>query len=119
MTRALIAVVFVCCFTLPAVCQSTRKYQVGTITAVERSRDGGNASSEPTSYDVSVQVNGTVYVVRYKDPLGSNIIEYAAGRDLLVFVGDKTITYNDMLGRSWDVPILSRKPAPTSTSRSK
>ena len=66
-----------------------------------------------------MQVNGTVYVVRYKDPLGSNIIEYAAGRDLLVFVGDKTITYNDILGRSWDVPILSRKPAPTSTLRSK
>lgn len=119
MTKALIAVVFVCCFTLPALCQSTRKYQVGTITAVERSRDGGNASSEPTSYDVSVQVNGTVYVVRYKDPLGSNIVEYAAGRDLLVFVGEKTITYNDMLGRSWDVPILSRKPAPTPTLRSK
>jgi hypothetical protein len=38
-------------------------------------------------------------------------VKYAAGRELLVLVGKKTITYNDMLGQSTDVPIVSQKPA--------
>jgi len=32
-----------------------------------------------------------------------------AGEELLVLVGSKTITYNDILGNSRKVPILSRK----------
>jgi hypothetical protein len=42
---------------------------------------------------------------------GLNIVEYAAGRDLLVVVGEKTVTYNDMLGDSHELPIISEKPA--------
>ncbi len=119
MIRALIAAVLICWLVLPVVCQSTPKYQVGTITRVERSRSAENESSDTMSYDVSVQVDNTIYVVRYKDPLGLATVEYTAGRQLLVSVGNKTITYSDILGRSCEVPILSRKPAPTSTSRSK
>ena len=119
MTKALVTAVLICLFTLPAVSQSMPKYQVGTIIAVERYRDAGDVSSEVKSYNVSLQVNDTVYVVRYKDPLGLNNVESVAGRDILVLVGDKTITYNDMLGRSFEVPIVSRKPSATSKSRSK
>jgi hypothetical protein len=105
--------------TLSAVSQSTPKYQVGTIIAVERYRDAGDVSSEVKSYNVSLQVKDTVYVVRYKDPLGLNTVESVAGRDILVLVGEETITYNDMLGRSFEVPIVSRKPSTTSKLRSK
>jgi hypothetical protein len=112
MTKTLLTVVLICLCTLPAVCQSAPKYQVGTIIAVERNRDGGNESPEATSYDVSVQVNGTVYVVRYKNPLAINTVEYAAGGEVLVLVGEKTIRYNDLLGRSWEAPIVSSKPSP-------
>jgi hypothetical protein len=45
--------------------------------------------------------------------IGLNPVEYVAGRDLFVLIGEKTITYNDMLGRSWEVPIVSSKPAPS------
>jgi len=38
-------------------------------------------------------------------------VKYAAGRELLVLVGEKTITYNDILGQSRDVAILRRKSA--------
>ena len=119
MTRALVTAVLICLSTLPAVSQSTPKYQVGTIIAVERYRDAGDVSSEVKSYNVSLQVNDTVYVVRYKDPLGLSTVEHVAGRDILVLVGEKTITYNDMLGRSFEVPIVSRKPSAPSKSRSK
>jgi hypothetical protein len=119
MTRAIVAAVLICLSALPALSQSTPKYQVGTIIAVEPYREGADVSSEGKSYNVSLQVNDTVYVVRYKDPLGLNTVGSVAGRDILVFVGEETITYNDMLGRSFQVPIVSRKPSATTKLRSK
>jgi hypothetical protein len=56
-------------------------------------------------------VGDTVYVVLYTDSLGTNTVKYAAGRELLVLVGEKTIRYNNILGQSLEVPIVSRKGA--------
>jgi len=94
--------------TFPAFCQSSSKYQVGTITEVKvHQAAGGDAAS----YDVSVKVGDTIYVVLYTPALGEGTVKYAAGRDLLVLVGKNTITYNDILGRSFAVPIESQKTA--------
>jgi hypothetical protein len=38
-------------------------------------------------------------------------VNYAAGRELLVLDGEKTITYNDILGQSQEVPIVSQRSA--------
>ena len=35
-------------------------------------------------------------------------MRHETGRELLVLVGEDTITYNDMLGNSFKVPILPR-----------
>jgi len=110
MFRAFVAII-VCLATLPGFCQSNPKYQVGTITAVERNRNGDNAPADHPSYAVSIQVDRTIYVVRYQPELGLNTVEYAPGRELLVLVGDKSITCNDLLGRAREVPIISQKPA--------
>ena len=101
----------VCIFltTLPVFCQSTSKYQVGTITEVKVHQAAG--ASDAASYDVSVKVGDTIYVVLYTPALGEDTVKYAAGRDLLVLVGKNAITYNDILGRSFAVPIESQKPA--------
>jgi hypothetical protein len=117
MARVL-AAILVFLSALPAFCQSGAKYQVATITAVEPHREASEAGPDRTIYDVSVRVNATIYVVRYTPPLGVDTVEYAGGRDLLVLVGEKTITYNDILGRSSEVPIVSRKPA-TAPKKSK
>src|SRR5260370_41831112 len=95
----------------PAFGQSTSKYQVGTITEVKAHQAAGSGASDAASYDVSVKVGGTIYVVLYTPALGKDTVKYAAGRDLLVLVGKSTITYNDMLGRLFAVPIASQKPA--------
>ena len=95
----------------PAFGQSTSKYQVGTITEVKVHQTAGSGSSGTASYDVSVQVGDTIYVVLYTPPLGEETVKYAAGRELLVRVGKNKITYNDILGQSYDVPIESQKPA--------
>jgi hypothetical protein len=67
---------------LPTFCQSTSAYQVGTITAVTPHQ--GAAGSDPfgASYDVSVKVGDTVYVVLYTPPVDVGTVKYAAGRDL-------------------------------------
>jgi hypothetical protein len=104
-----LCVICICLVTLPAMCQSTSKYQVGTIVDV-KPRPAA-AGSDVTSYDVSVKVADTIYVVLYTPPLGMNTVRYAGGRELLVLVGKNTITYNDILGQSLQVPIVSRRPA--------
>jgi hypothetical protein len=109
--RKLIAAIVLCLLTFPALCQSTSKYEVGTITEVKLRQGAGGSAFGPASYDVSVKVGATIYVVLYTRPPGEITPEYAAGRELLVLVGKNTITYNDILGRSFDVPIESQKPA--------
>ena len=108
--RRLIAVIGLCLLTFPALCQSTSKYQIGFITEVKPRQAAGDNASDPTSYDVSVKVGDTIYIVLYKPPLGEETVKYSAGRDLLVLVGKRTIRYNDILGQSFEVPIESQRP---------
>jgi len=111
--RTLIAVIALCLVTTVAFEQSTSKYQVATITDVTlHAKEAG--ASEVGAYDVSLKVGDTMYVVLYTPSLGESSVKYFAGRDLLVMVGKNTITYNDILGRSFEVPIQSQKPVPSS-----
>jgi len=107
----LVGLFLICLMVFPAFGQSTSKYQVGTITEVKVHQAAGSGASDAASYDVSVKVGGTIYVVLYTPPLGEPTVKYIAGRDLLVLVGKNTITYNDILGRSFAVPIESQQPA--------
>ena len=107
----LLGVIGICLATFPALSQSTSRYRVGTITDVKTHQVAGDDASDASSYDVSVKVGETIYVVLYRPPLGMSTVKYAAGRDVLVLVGKKTITYNDILGQSFEVPIESQKPA--------
>jgi hypothetical protein len=95
----------------------TSEYQVGTITAVQYQQEAGGAEPSVFRYDVSVRVGNMVYVVLYTAPLGTDTIGYAAGRDLLVLVEENTLTYNDMLGNSLQVPILGRATVTPQGSR--
>src|SRR5258708_31073771 len=91
--------------------QSASKYQVGTIIEVKVHHGAGSAASDAASYDVSIKVGDTIYLVLYTPALREETVKYAAGRDLLVLVGKRTISYKDILGQSFDVPIESQRPA--------
>ena len=101
----------ICLSTLPAFSQSKSAYEVGTIMAVAPHQGAAASDDSSTSYDVSVKVGETVYVVLYTPPFGRETVKYAAGRDMLVLIGEKTVTFNDPLGNSSEVPILSRTTA--------
>jgi hypothetical protein len=53
--------IFVTAF--PTFGQSASKYQVGTITEVKVHQTAGTGASDAASYDVSVKVGDTIYVV--------------------------------------------------------
>ena len=109
--QRLIVVVTLCLLTLAAFGESTPKYQVAIITEVNARQVAGDSESDTAIYDVSVKVGNTIYVVLYTPPLGELPPKYARGHELLVLVGKNTITYNDTLGRSLQVPIESQRPA--------
>ena len=100
----------ICLLTVPALCEPP-KYEVATITDVKAHQAAETDSTSLARYDVSVKVADTTYVVLFTDTMGTSTIKYTGGRQLLVHVGKDTITYNDILGRSQELPILSRQPA--------
>ncbi len=106
--------IIICIFAVatPIYCEPAAKYEVATIVDVKPHRSDENSSpSAAASYDVSVKVAGTIYLVLYTDTLGTGTVSYAAGREVLVQVGKNTITYNDISGQSHEVPIINQKQA--------
>src|SRR6266851_5187729 len=107
----LICVVCMCMTTFPAFCEPAAKWEVATIIDCKTHQTDSSTASDVVSYDVSVKVGSTVYLVLYTPPLGMSTVKYSGGRQLLVLVGKKSITYNDILGQSLEVPIIRQKPA--------
>lgn len=109
--RKPIAAVFLCLSTVIAFAQQRSNYQIATIVTVTPHNSASSTSNDAASYDVSLRVNGEVYVVLYKPPVNVGTVQYSAGREVLVMVGPKTITYHDLLGQAYEAPIVSRHPA--------
>ena len=98
---------------LPAFCQSPTplKYEPATIMNVMTHPQRTGANSSVTGYDISLRVGKTLYKVLYMPPSGAYGAQYSAGDEILVLVGSKTITFNDILGNSRKLPIMSRTTA--------
>ena len=107
----LLRVICVSLIALTSFGQGAQNYQVAVIVGVKPHIATADETSGAPRYDVSLKVGGTVYVVLYTTPLGVETVKYAAGRNLLVVVGEKTISYNDLLGQAFEYPIISHKPA--------
>jgi len=108
MLRSLVGILTVFLL-VPAFGQMKADYQLGAIMAVV-ARTNTSPENSVTSYDISVRVGSTLYVVLYTPPPGAGTPQHAAGRELLVKVGGKTIRFNDMLGESLEVPIEHSSP---------
>ena len=83
-------------------------YQPATITSVKPFLSSGNSSPDDALYQVSIRVGQTVYVVLTPVPPPSGSALYAVGRQVLVRIGEDTITWNDIMGQSYKATILSR-----------
>jgi hypothetical protein len=109
----IICAIGICLVAVSALCEPAPKYEVATITDVKPHQASDDRSSGAATYEVSVKVESTLYVVLYTDTFGTKTVRYAAGRELMVQVGKDKLTYNDILGQSHDVPIMSRTPVTT------
>lgn len=92
-----------------------RKYQSARILKITKQQDSASKKSGDSSverYEVSLRVKDTDYLALYTPAPGAHGFQYLAGMDILVLVESDTITFNDILGRSIKIPIISRKPAP-------
>ena len=112
MSKVLLAILFLCLpiVVLAQASATASRYQPATITQVKPHQSGDSPAPGEALYEVSVKVNGIIYVVLTKSPSGDSAILYAIGRELLVQVGENTITWNDILGQSHEVPIISKGP---------
>lgn len=116
--RRLVIVVLMCGVAACAASQTaSSKYQPGTIMVVTPHPSSDSSNSSVKTYDIAVRVGNTMYVVLYIPPPGTVGIQYSAGQELLVSVGSKDITYNDLLGNSHKLPILSRKTLPEKSAQ--
>ena len=113
--RKLLQLSLICLFMAPAFAQPARTYQVAVIVGVKpHELAPAEDPAGPTRYEVSLRIDKTIYTVLYTPPLGISTVKYAEGHNILVVVGEKAISYNDLLGQTYEVPIISSKPADTS-----
>jgi hypothetical protein len=111
--RKCLGVILVCVAFLSAFGQTpSSKYQPGTIMAVTAHQNPGQSDSDVTQYNVSVKVGNTTYMVLFTPPNGSTTVKYAVGDELLVLVGNNTLTFNTATSGKTAVPILSRETLP-------
>ena|SRR5678816_3373447 len=111
MLKSLLLII-ICTVALPGFCEPAANYEVATIVDVRPHQSAGDRSSpDVASYDVSVRVGKTIYVVLYTDTSRTGTVKYVAGRQALVHIGKNSITYNDIVGQSHEVPIIDQKLA--------
>jgi hypothetical protein len=103
-----VAIIMWCLLPLAVVAQEQSQYQIATIVSVKPHQTSTAAAPNSKSYDVTLRVSDVELLVLATPPEDAGTIKYAAGRQVLILVGDKTITYHDLLGRSFNAPILSR-----------
>src|SRR6476646_10110058 len=99
---------FICIANLSVLCQtSSPKYQPGTVLYVQRHQESPSSpESAEARYDVTVQIDDTVYVVLYTPPYGSNTVEYSVGLEVLFAVGKDVLILPGKRDRQEELPIL-------------
>jgi hypothetical protein len=92
-------------------------WQKGTVIAVETHLYAqGERASHTVQYDISIQVDGTIYEVLYSPPPNSTFAGYSPGTDLLVAIGNHTLTVNSKQSGIIEVPIVHRRDVKGSRS---
>jgi len=104
--RRVAGIILLCLLPLAVIAQvQLSEYQVATIVSVKPHQISITAAPGSESYDVTLRVGDLELVVLVTQPQGTTTVKYAAGRQVLILVGDKTITYHDLLGRSFEFSI--------------
>ncbi len=117
LTLLLVLAMLPSCFAQAA----SAKWQVATILDIKAQPAAAGDDAPANRYYVTVRVENTEYVVLYVPPDATlkDMLQYHPGGDGLVLVGAETIKYNDMLGRTREVPIVSSRAVAVTTTEKK
>ena len=96
--------------------QADSSFQTGTIMAVKAHGNTQQTDTTANKYDVSVKVGSTLYVVLYTSPPGVNTVQYREGMNMMVSIQGDKLKFNDLMGNTQTVPILSRTEVPAKVS---
>jgi hypothetical protein len=117
MNFRVVCTVFLCLTLLSATGFAAHQYQAGKIVKVERqeshSHSGGTdapATSEVSSYHVSIQLGDKVYVCNY-DTHSDRDISWAEGKDIEARVKGKAVYVKNANGKEVKGSVLSTSPA--------
>jgi hypothetical protein len=111
---ALIAIV---CFGTWRSYGQKKTWQSGTIQEVKAHQGDPEDSSGAKEYDISIKVGKKLYVVLYVLDRDKAEPDYYVGMERPVLIEDSTLKFNDLLGRTRSLRILSSKDAPPADSK--
>ena len=87
-------------------------WQPGTILEVKVHHPDPDSDAEAKQYDVSVKVGNRIYTTLYNPQKEDPDLENYVGMARMVLIDKNTLKFNDLLGRTHSLRILSFKDAP-------
>lgn len=103
-----VIILIVCLAAVFGFCQSPAKYRAASILEVVPLQTTVDGHANPV-YKISLQTDNAVYVVLYTSNSKNDAMRYAAGMQVPVLVGEKSIKLTDILGQSFEVQILEKR----------
>jgi hypothetical protein len=113
------ALIALLCVTMLKASGDSKAWQAGTIVEVKAHQVDANAAADTGAkqYDVSIKVGKKIYVALYILDKDQASPEYYVGMRRPVLVESDTIKFNDLLGHTHTLKILSSKDAPASDAK--
>ena len=91
--------------------ESNKEWQPGTLLQV-KAHEVASGNGVTKQFDVTVQVGKKIYVASHTLKDGEPDLEYYVGMARMVLIDGDTLTFNDLLGHSHSLRIISSKDAP-------
>ncbi len=92
--------------------QDKKVWQTGTIIEAKAHEAAAGESSQVKQYDVSFKVGKKVYVALYTLGNGRAEPQNYLGIERPVLIDGSTLKYNDLLGKTFSLPILKSRDVP-------
>lgn len=111
LTVACALVAIVCCAAV-GWCGEKKTWQAGTVLEVKAHDQQPGSDGAAKGYDISVKVGKKIYVALYTAENNEPEPDYYVGMRRTVLIDGDTLKFNDLLGHTHSLRILSSKDAP-------
>lgn len=92
--------------------EKKKDWQPGTVLQVKAHQPDSDSEKNVKQYDVSVRVGKKIYLARYAPTKDEPDLDYYVGMARMVLIEGDMLKFNDLLGHTHSMRILSSKDAP-------